>query len=303
MSLQQKGSLCTCLLARDTINSNMPLTIYTLDVLFEPVFDPDTIDNKFDGYILGFKANSPNHSYMQMSNKYVTNIAEKLVISDIAAVGVYFFKHGNTFVQYADKMIEKQMKSLGEYYINPLYNLYIKDGLKIGCHNVNKIHVMGTPDELTFFTKYVLRKFGSKPIALCSDHSGFETKEYVKDILTDMGFTWIDFGTYIKKDCDYHDYVSQATRYVLDENGFGIGFCSTGQGVNIAANKIPGIMSALVYDVRSAKYAVKHNCANFFSIPTNKKSQIKSILQNIASNTFDGGRHATRIRKIIYEGK
>ena len=80
---------------------------------------------------------------------------------------------------------------------------------------------------------------------------------------------------------------------------FGIGFCRTGQGVNIAANKNKGIRSAMVIDEYTAEFCVRHNCANFFAIPSkyvNKKS-LDKIVTTLGSNSFDGGRHMTRITK------
>ena len=58
------GSVSTCLLARDHINNNDPLIIYTPDVYFQNTFDPSSINEDLDGLLLTFKANSPAHSYV-----------------------------------------------------------------------------------------------------------------------------------------------------------------------------------------------------------------------------------------------
>ena len=54
-----------------------------------------------------------------------------------------------------------------------MYNLMIRDGLKITAANTEKMHVLGTPHQFEFFCKRVITRFGDKPIALASDHSGF----------------------------------------------------------------------------------------------------------------------------------
>ena len=64
------------------------------------------------------------------------------------------------------------------------------------------------------------------------------------------------------------------------------------------ANKQKGTRAALIYDNYSAEMAVRHNCANFFSIPAKNVNydQLNEIINIIKSNSFDGGRHMTRIK-------
>ena len=120
-----RGTLCTCLLAREYIDDN-PLVIYTPDVYFENTFDPYSIDEDTDGLLLTFKANSPSHSYVQIDGKgNAVKTAEKVVISQNAAVGVYYFKNGSKFVQYGDKMVEDEITTNGEFYLCPIYNFFI----------------------------------------------------------------------------------------------------------------------------------------------------------------------------------
>ena len=82
---------------------------------------------------------------------------------------------------------------------------------------------------------------------------------------------------------------------------FGMGFCRTGQGVNILANHLEGIRSALVIDEYTAEYAIRHNCANFFAIPEKYVSEdmLDRMIKNWKTTTFDGGRHMTRMKKTI----
>ena len=104
----------------------------------------------------------------------------------------------------------------------------------------------------------------------------------------------------MNKDCDYNDYVSQAVQFVKDGSGdFVLGFCRTGQGVNIAANKNKNIRAALVFDEYTAEYSVRHNCANFFSIPSKyvDDTLLRKLINIWSITSFDGGRHITRIQK------
>lgn len=297
-----QGTLCTCLLAHDLINNDDPLFIYTPDVYFEPKFDPIKITSySDDGYLLCFKANSPAHSYVAVDESWgVAKTAEKEVISNNAAVGVYYFKRGRIFVKYAEEMVRKDLTVNSEFYVCPIYNLMIRDGYKIGLNLINKMHVLGTPDDLNFFTNRTLKRFGVKPIALCSDHSGFKLKEMVKDHMAKLNIPYIDFGTYVEFDCDHSDFLYPATLHI--KNGicdFGMGFCRTGQGFNSAANNIKHITSALVFDPYTAEYAIRHNCANFFCLPEKymDDKKVNDILAALSMATFDGGRHMNRIIK------
>merc|ERR1711991_375847 len=100
-------------------------------------------------------------------------------------------------------MIKRDLRTNNELYISPLYNLLIEDGKKIRTEDVDKMHVFGTPDEFHFYKDNVTRRLGDKPIAVCSDHSGFEAKETFKKVLEENGYEYIDFGTILNKDCDY----------------------------------------------------------------------------------------------------
>lgn len=298
-----RGALETCTLAKKEIDSDIPLLIYTPDVCFYPQFDPEIISNDSDGYLLTFLANSEDHSYSDCDkNGIVSRVAEKEVISEFANVGLYYFKSGNIFLKYAQEMIDKEMLVKNEFYIAPMYNLMIRDGLKITASNTEKMHVLGTPDTFEFFCRRVTPKFGDRPVALSSDHSGYELKEMAKKILDQKKIQYIDVGTYVNKSCDYYDYVSQSA-YLIKNNqcDFAISFCRSGNGVNIAANHIPGIISAYVHDSYTAEYSIKHNCANHFAIPSKyvDEETLSSIIDNLLVSSFDGGRHFTRINKFL----
>ena len=297
------GSVCSCLYAEDYIDNDAPLIIHTLDIEFRPVFNPHVMNElDADGLILTFKSNSINYSYAQIDDDgYVIKTAEKKAISSNACVGIYGYKKGSDFCKYAKEMIDKNLRNKNEFYISPLYNLLIDDGKKIVTDSVEKMHIFGTPDEYNFYKENVTQRIGDKPIALCSDHSGFEAKEHFKSILDANRLEYIDFGTILNKDCDYRDYIAQAAKAIQDKDcHFGFGFCRSGQGVNICANKYKGIRSALIYNEYSMEMSIRHNCANFFAIPAmNMDEQTLARYLRIArDNTFDGGRHQIRIQEL-----
>ena len=80
-----------------------------------------------------------------------------------------------------------------------------------------------------------------------------------------------------------------------------MGFCRTGQGVNIFANKSEKVRAALIFDEYTAEHSIRHNCANFFSIPSKyvDRNKIEELIKTFLINSFDGGRHMTRMNKTI----
>jgi len=147
-----RGSVETCLYAKKYINNNDPLVIYTLDVYFEPYFDPLKIDNSIDGSILTFKSNNNNYSYAKINKEgYVSATAEKEVISENAAVGVYTFSKGSNFVNYAEQMIDKNIRVNNEFYVCPVFNQAIEDKKNIRTFNIDKMWGLGTPEDLKYY--------------------------------------------------------------------------------------------------------------------------------------------------------
>ena len=143
------GAICTCLLAAEYIDNDVPLIIFTPDCYFEPQFDLERIDITYDGVVCTFESNSDAHSYVVLDeNNFVLKAAEKEVISSHAVGGLYYFKKGSYFVKYANELVERNVKSRGEYYICPVYNLLINDGMKIGIDPNSKHIVLGTPKDL-----------------------------------------------------------------------------------------------------------------------------------------------------------
>lgn len=140
-----------------------------------------------------------------------------------------------------------------------------------------------------------------KPVALCCDHAGFDTKQAVIDYLKSIGASYQDFGTFSTESCDYPDFAHPCANAVESGSCYpGIAICGTGNGINITLNKHQGIRAALCWCPELAQLARAHNDANILVMPgrfvTNE--QAIDILKTFLSTPFEGGRHERRIAKI-----
>ena len=144
-------------------------------------------------------------------------------------------------------------------------------------------------------------------IALGADHKGYELKEKVKKYLMDLGHQVTDFGTDSTESVDYPDFGFKVAESVAKGDAdFGITVCWTGNGMNIVANKVKGIRSALCLDEEMAMLARAHNDANVLALASNFVwgEMAKKILDVWLTTEFEGGRHVPRLDKIqAYEKK
>jgi len=149
-----EGAACTTLLAKELINNDEQLLIANSDQFID--WDSSsfmyTMQNEnVDGGVLTFYNTHPKWSYAKTENGYITEIKEKLVISDKATVGIYHWKKGSDYVKYAEQMIEKDIRVNNEFYVAPVYNEAILDNKKFKTFHVNKMYGLGTPEDLNFF--------------------------------------------------------------------------------------------------------------------------------------------------------
>jgi dTDP-glucose pyrophosphorylase len=108
--------------------------------------------NGIDGGMVTFNATHPKWSYVKIDdNGIVMQVAEKIPISNLATVGIYFWKKGSDYVNYADQMIKKDIRTNGEFYVCPVFNQAIEDGKKFKVRNVEKMWGLGTPEDLNQF--------------------------------------------------------------------------------------------------------------------------------------------------------
>jgi ribose 5-phosphate isomerase B len=140
-------------------------------------------------------------------------------------------------------------------------------------------------------------------IAVAADHGGFNLKETIKKHLIRQGHKVHDFGANVfDKADDYPDFAIPAAKSVGNgENDAGILICSTGIGMSIAANKVPGVRAALSLNDEFARMAKSHNNANIITLPG--KGQISDddalrMVDVFLETKFEGGRHARRVDKI-----
>jgi len=138
-------------------------------------------------------------------------------------------------------------------------------------------------------------------VALGADHGGFELKEAVKQHLEKRGVSFVDLGTNSKESTDYTDYAQAVGHQVADKKAeAGILVCTTGVGMSMAANKIPGIRAALVGDEPTAVLSRQHNDANVLCLAgkTTAPEAARRIVDAFMTSQFEGGRHERRINKM-----
>lgn len=139
-------------------------------------------------------------------------------------------------------------------------------------------------------------------IALGCDHGGFVAKDAVIFYLAQNGFEVLDFGTFSEESCDYPDYALKVCEKVVSkECDKGILICGTGIGMSIAANKVNGIRCAHVTDEFSAEMTRRHNDTNVIALGARitKTEDIVKLVDIFLHTEFDGGRHATRVEKVM----
>ena len=140
-----------------------------------------------------------------------------------------------------------------------------------------------------------------KKIAIGADHAGFELKEKIKPLLTEIGYEVIDFGTNSTDSVDYPLIAKSLATSVASKNPQkGILICGTGIGMSIAANKIKGIIAAHCCDVETAKLARQHNNSNILTIGgrITDSELAKEIIKTWLNTDFEGGRHQRRVQEI-----
>lgn len=161
---QTEGTACTILYAKELIDNEKPLLIANSDQLVDFTikdFIEDCFQRSLDGSILTFtdKEKNPKWSFARTDIEgLVTEVMEKVVISDSATVGIYLYARGRDFVNYAVRMIIENDRVNNEFYTCPTYNYAIKDNKKIGIYNINfeQMHGLGTPEDLEAFLKKIV---------------------------------------------------------------------------------------------------------------------------------------------------
>jgi len=142
----------------------------------------------------------------------------------------------------------------------------------------------------------------SKPVAIGSDHAGFEYKEDLISFLEAKGVSYHDFGTHSKDSVDYPDFAHPvATAVETGDASFGILLCGSANGVAITSNKHQGIRAAVCWGEELAQLSRMHNNANIICIPARfvREGDVEKMVELFMNTEFEGGgRHEVRVEKI-----
>lgn len=154
-----EGAAVTVLKAREFFDNNDPLMIANSDQWVDVNINDylEDMDNReLQGSMLTMKANDSKWSFAKVDNNgLVSEVVEKIVVSDEATVGIYNFSNGANFCKHADYMIKQNLRSNGEFYVAPAYTFMAEVGERIGIYNVGKeadgMYGLGIPSDLELF--------------------------------------------------------------------------------------------------------------------------------------------------------
>ena len=139
-------------------------------------------------------------------------------------------------------------------------------------------------------------------IAIGSDHRGVELKKTIIKLLTEMGHSYEDFGTYTTDPVDYPD-IAKKVGEAVARGDFerGILICDNGIGMSMAANKVKGIRAALCCTVFNARRTRQHNDTNILCLGAGEEQvqePVSEIVNAFLAAEFEGGRHQRRVDKM-----
>ena len=160
---------------------------------------------------------------------------------------------------------------------------------------VTIVHEDSSPEEVP------RESAASRTVALAGDHAGYDLKEYLKQFLTDSGYTVQDRGTHSRDPVDYPDLARAVAEAVAAGKAWrGIVVDGAGIGSAMAANKVAGARAALCYDRATARNSREHNDANVLTlgarlIPAELAREVTAVW---LETNFAGGRHQNRVDKI-----
>lgn len=158
-----EGAACTVLHAHRLINNDVPLLIANSDQIVDmniADYINDSNARNLDGSVLCFQDDDTKWSYAKIDdNGYIVEIKEKVVISEHATVGIYYFARGRIFVENAIDMFVRNERVNNEFYVAPVYNYAISKGDKFGIYGIDmsQMHGTGTPEDLDKYIEFKTR--------------------------------------------------------------------------------------------------------------------------------------------------
>ena len=152
-----EGAACTVLLGQEFLSAENDLMIANSDQLIEAditeYINFSRIGN-LTGSIMVFEDNDPKWSFVRLKETGdVVEVAEKKIISNLATVGIYYFRQGRAFIAAANEMIRKDIRVNNEFYVCPVYNEMLGLNLRIVTWKIEKktMHGIGTPEDLNIY--------------------------------------------------------------------------------------------------------------------------------------------------------
>ena len=139
-------------------------------------------------------------------------------------------------------------------------------------------------------------------VVVANDHGAVELSKKIVEHLISRGYTVNYLGVQTADSVDYPDMAALACgEYLSGGYEFGVLCCGTGIGISISANKIDGIRCALPQNIFAASMAKGHNNANFIAFGGRIEYQepVLEMLDAYIDSSFEGGRHANRVNKIM----
>lgn len=140
-------------------------------------------------------------------------------------------------------------------------------------------------------------------VIIGTDHGGYQQKERLKQQLSEAGYTVEDVGTFSEEPADYPEYAEKVGKAVQeDPNARGVLLCRSGEGMEMAVNKMAGIRGALVWRPDVAEETRRDNDANVLVLPADfvAEHDMLAITKAFLDTPFSGEeRHTRRIEEMM----
>jgi NDP-sugar pyrophosphorylase family protein len=150
------GPATTVNLIRDKIDPESELIVTNCDQIIKD-WNQDffqSFSRKFDAVLGCFISNSPKNSFVKVDeNNLVTEVKEKVVISNISTNGLHYWKKAKYFFESYDEMVKNDDRTNGEFYVAPSFNYLIENNYKVGIYLFNQHFPIGTPEDLEKYLK------------------------------------------------------------------------------------------------------------------------------------------------------
>lgn len=145
----------------------------------------------------------------------------------------------------------------------------------------------------------------TKPIAVASDHAGYDLKALLLEEVQRLGHDVLDLGTHGPESVDYPDFAAALAEVIAKgQADRGILVCGTGIGISMAANRFPEVRAATCHDETTARLTREHNDANVLALGARiiGDEVAKDCVRIFLNTEFAGGRHAGRVAKLARNG-